>query len=287
MEYKKSSRKNFNFKIIIILCFLTGNSLFSQLIDSNVQIILERLPLEKKEELKEFDEKIKTYIDEYDWTGEVFEEPLQISIQIFLEHRYVSFEDRYKGRFIISNNSDAQYYDKYWVFPYNSGDPLLHNKSMFDPLESFIDFYVYIILGEEYDKYGKFLGNKYFETARNIANSAQFNTQYAWGWKERNELIDQLLSKDLKPYRNMKDKFFLGLSYVGEQDTTAEKYCRKAFDFIYTTLQNNPDNERVLQFLQAHNLKFIEILGYDKNILKKMISIDPDNEALYKKYLEQ
>jgi len=286
MEYKKRSRKDFNFKIIIILCFLAGNSLFSQLIDSNVQIILERLPLEKKEELKEFDEKIKSYIDEYDWTGEVFEESLPISIQIFLEHRYISFEDRYKGRFIISNNSDAQYYDKYWVFPYNSGEPLLHNESMFDPLESFIDFYVYIILGEEYDKYGKYLGNKYFETARNIANSAQFNSQYAWGWKERNELIDKLLSKDFKPYRNMKDQFFLGLSYVGEQDTTAEKFCRKAFDFIYNSLKNNQDNERVLQFLQAHNLKFIEILGYNKNILEKMITIDPNNEALYKKYLE-
>jgi len=287
MKHKKVPRKNSIFTIILLLNFLTASSLFSQLIESNVQIILERLPLEKKEELQNFDEKIKSYVDEYDWTGEVFEEPLQMSIQIFLEHRYVSFEDRYKGRFIISNNSDAQYYDKYWVFPHNSGDPLLHNESMFDPLESFIDFYVYILLGEEYDKYGKYLGDKYFKIARNIANSAQFNSQYAWGWKERNELIDNLLSSEFKPYRNMKDQFFLGLSYVGEQDTTAEKYCRTAFDFIYNTLNNDPDNERVLQFLQAHNLKFIEVLGYDKNILEKMISIDPKNEALYKKYLEQ
>jgi len=265
---------------------LIVNFLFSQLIDSNVQIILERLPLEKKEELKELDQKIKSYIDEYDWTGEIFEESLQISIQIFLQHRYVSFEDRYIGRFIISNNSDAQYYDKYWVFPYQSENPLVHNETMFDPFMSFIDYYIYIILGEEYDKYGKYLGNKYFENSRNIANSAQFNSQYAWGWKERNELIDKLLSDEFKPYRNMKDQFFLGLSYVGEEDINAQKFCRKAFDFINHTLTKNPDNERILQFLQAHNLQFIEVLGNDKDILKKMIKIDPKNEALYKENLK-
>ncbi|MFO7888787.1 MAG: DUF4835 family protein [bacterium] len=287
MKYINCLRNKFSVIVMFTLFFLVNKSLFSQLFDSDIQIILERLPLEKKEELKDFDQKIKSYVDEYDWTGEVFENPLQISIQIFLQHKIVNFEDRYKGRFIISNNSDAQYYDKYWVFPYNSGDPLIHNESMFDPLESFIDFYIYILLGEEYDKYGKYLGNKYFERARNIANSAQFNSQYAWGWKERNELIDKLLSKEFKPYRNMKDQFFLGLSYAGEEDTTAQKYCEKAFTFIYCTLTQDPDNERVLQFLQAHNLQFINILGHDKDLLKRMSTIDPNNKALYKKHINE
>lgn len=287
MKIKKFFSTKISSFIAIAITLLIYNSLFSQQINSEVQIILERLPLEKKEELKNLDQKIKSYIDDYDWTGEQFEEPLQVSIQIFLQHKIVNFEDRYKGRFIISNKTDAQYFDKYWVFSYNTGEELIHNESMFNPFLSFIDFYIYIILGEEYDKYGKYLGTKYFEKARNIANSAQFNSQYAWGWEERNRLIDNLLSQEFKPYRNMKDHFFLGLSYVGEDDTTAQKYCGKAFDFIYNTLKKNPDNERVLQFLQAHNLQFIKVLGHDKDLLKRMMSIDPQNEALYKKYIAE
>ncbi len=286
MKHTKFPLKRLSFIIIITIFVIINITLYAQQFESDVQIILERLPLEKKEELKDFNQKIKSYIDEYDWTGEVFEKPLQISLQIYLEYKYVSFEDRYKGRFIISNKSDAQYFDKYWVFPYDPREPLMHNESMFDPLESFIDFYVYIILGEEYDKYGKYLGTKYFEKARDIANSAQFNSQYAWGWDERKNLIDKLLSNELKPYRNMKDQFFLGLSYVGEEDTTAQRYCRQAFTFIYNSLIQNPDNERILQFLQAHKTQFIEILGQDKELLTKMIKIDPSNEALYKKYME-
>lgn len=286
MKHKNFINKKLMYILLIASCFFIKNPLYAQQIESNVQIILEKLPIEKKDELQDFDQKIKTYIDEYDWTGEMFEEPLQISIQMFLQHRYVSFEDRYKARFIISNQSDAQYYDKYWIFPYNSGEMLVHNESMFDPLESFIDFYIYIMLGEEYDKYGKYLGTKYFEKARDIANSSQFNSQYAWGWDERNNLIDKLLSNKMKPYRNMKDQFFLGISYVGEEDTTAQKYCGKAFDFIYNTLIKNPDNERVLQFFQAHNTQFIDILGQEKDLLERMIKIDPQNEALYKKYME-
>ena len=287
MDTKNFPKKNLNPLFIILIVLLIQNSLFSQQINSEVQIILEQLPLDKKEELKNFDQKIESYIDEYDWTDENFEELLQVSIQIFLQHKIVNFEDRYKGRFIISNKTDAQYFDKYWVFSYTAGEELIHNESMFDPFMSFIDFYINIILGEEYDKYGTYLGNKYFEKARNIANSAQFNSQYAWGWEQRNQLIDNLLSQEFKPFRNMKDQFFLGLSYVGEEDTTAQKYCGEAFNFIYTTLKKNPNNERVLQFLQAHNLQFIQILGHDKDLLKRMSSIDPQNEALYKKYIEE
>lgn len=279
-----------NFILVLLLAiFILSivNSVYSQQINSDVKLILERLPLDKQRELQDLDQKIETYINDFDWTGEEFEEPLKINIQIFLRYKNVGYEDRYTGTFLISNNLDIQYYDKYWIFPYKAGDQIIHNEAVFHAFTGFIDFYIYILLSEEYDKYGRFLGTPYLKKSKEICNLAQFHSQYILGWRERMDLIEQLLSVFFKPFRKMKDQFFLGLSYVGEDSLVAQKYCRTAFSFIDSSLTVNPDNDRVKYFLHAYNMKFIDVLGNDKNILKQMISIDPMNEALYKKLLNK
>ena len=136
-----------------------------------------------------------------DWTGEIFDEPVSIKVQIVLLDKSLSYEDRYSGTFLISNNADLQYYDKYWLFPYQPGQSLNHFTDGYDPLGGFLDFYVYLILASEYDKFGEFLGNPYFDLAKQIADQGMFNTQFRVGWRERTEFITGLLSDEHRPFR--------------------------------------------------------------------------------------
>ena len=269
---------------LFIMSYIPSAS--AQQIRAQVKLTLERLPLEKQQKLKDFAEAIETYISDHDWTGESVDGEIPISVQIFLMDNSVSYESRYSGTFLITNNSDIQYYDKYWRFPYEAGTRLEHNESIFDPFTGFIDFYVYLIIGGEYDKLGKFMGTPFFEKSKLLSDQAKFNARFILGWEERTALIDRILSEDYKSFRTMKDFFFLGQSYVGEEDTTAQKYCAQALSLLGDILRKDPGNEEAIQFLKAHHVEYIELFKEDREILEKLIRIDPDRAETYQQYLK-
>lgn len=270
----------------VVLAVSMNQVLIAQQIEAQVTLILERLPLEKQEKLKNFSDAIETYISDYDWTGEDFEEPVPVIIQIFLQDNSVSYEARYSGTFLISNGSDIQYYDKYWKFPYNEGDPLLHQDNVYEPFTGFLDFYIYLILGGEYDKLGKLAGAPYFEKARQIADQGMFDARFAFGWKERIELIETILSDSYKPFREMKDLYFLGLSYEYEEPETALKYCAMAIDELEKILRRDPENKDALNFIKAHYIEIIRLFRSKNDVLRRMIRLDPDHKGAYEQHME-
>ena len=273
---------------MIIIILVSAGTAAAQQIEATVSLMLERLPLEKQQKLQNFAENIEVYINDHDWTGEMLEEPIQATIQMYLFDNSKSYEDRYSGTFLISNNVDLQYYDQYWLFPYEPGDPLIHDDNNDDPFTGFIDFYIYLIIGAEYDKYGKMLGTRFYEKAKQISETAKFNTTFVIGWRERGDKIDAILSPENHLFREMKDLFFLGMSYVGEEDSTAQRYCSEALDLMENVLKKNPDHKEARQFLEAHHLDYINLFKNAENsnaVIRKLIYLDPDRKATYQKYL--
>ena len=283
-----SSAKKGIFCLLLVVSFVLSYNrvAFGQRLKAQVKMMLERLPLQKQQKLKDLSENIETYINDYDWTGESSDEEIPITVQISLMDNSVSYEDRYSGTFLITNNSDLQYYDKYWRFPYQAGEQLIHNENVFDPFTGFINFYVYLIIGGEYDKYGRFLGTPYFEKAKHICGQAKFNSLFRLGWDERSKLVDKILSKENKPFRTMEDLFFLGLSYVDEEDSTARKYCGQALSLLDEILTKDPYNKQARQFLNAHYLKYTDILKDDREAMEKLVRLDPNHAKTYRKAMK-
>jgi hypothetical protein len=281
-------KKRFILLLAVFLgIILTPLTLWSQQIAAEVNVMLERLPIEKQQRLKDFARDIETYINDHDWTGEIVDSNIPVSIQIFLQDNSVNYESRYAGTFLVTNQDDIQYFDKYWRFPYQFGERLYHQEGVFHPFTGFLDFYIYLIIGGEYDKLGKMLGTPYFEKAKYVSDQAKFNSQFILGWDEREKLIDFIMSDDNITFREMKDIFFLGLSYIGEEDSTARKYCTQALSMIENVLEYNPDHEEALNFMKSHHIDFINMFRGNREILEKLMYIDPDRAETYKKYLDE
>lgn len=274
------------FVLVLFFFCMTDNLVQAQQIEASVSLILERLPLDKQQKLKDLADDIEAYLSDYDWTGENFDDPIPVSVQIFLQDISATYESRYTGTFLISNGTDMQYYDKYWKFPYKEGEPLMHEENMYHPFTGFLDFYIYLILGGEYDKLGKLAGAPYLERAKQIADQGLFEAKYAHGWKERIELIDYVLSDAYKPFREMKDLFFLGLSYQGEEDETARKYCAMAIDELEKILRRDFEHKDARNFIKAHYIKVIDLFKGQNEVLRKMVRIDPDHRAAYEQHME-
>lgn len=270
---------------LLCLVFTPFEDATSQAVRSQVTALLERLPLEKQERMKDFAETLESYINDHDWTGEISDDEIPVTIQIFLTDNSVSYESRYAGTFLITNNADIQYYDKYWRFPFEPEDPLFHDENTFHAFTGFIDFYIYLILGGEYDKYGRFLGTPFYEKAKLLSDQAMFNVQFQLGWQERTDLIDDILSKENEPFRTMKDLFFLGLSYIGEEDETARQYCIEALDLFEDVIKANPDHEQARQFIEAHHLEYVDLFRGDRDVLQRLSRLDPERADTYRQYM--
>lgn len=270
---------------LFFFIFIFSTGIQAQRLQSNVTLTLELLPLDKQEKLKDFSEAIERYINDYDWTGQEYDEPLTISINLQLQEVSSTFEDRYSCPvFMISNNFDMQYTDKYWRFPY-SPELTLDHSDIYHPFTGFLDFYINIILGGEFDKLGPMMGNPYYEKARQIAEQASFDAQFSTGWKERNVFIQMLLGDTYKTFRQMKDRYYLGLSYVNDDDEMVKKYCLEAINLLDQVLKNDSDNKDAINFLKAHHMEIVEIFKGNEIVLNKMIRMDRDRADTYRKYL--
>ena len=111
--------------------------------------------------------------------------------------------------------------DKNIQFKYADGETLIFNENSHDELTSLIAYYVYIIIGFDYDSFGKMGGTPYFEKAQKIVNNAQ-GSNYA-GWKsfetnKRNRywLAENLMNSVYAPIREYIYKYHrLGLDLMG------------------------------------------------------------------------
>ncbi len=269
--------------LFIFLCFTAV--LNGQQIKADVEVRLDRLPQNKQQQLQRLHDDIRSYLNDHDWTGDHLDQPVGLTVTIFLADASTAFESRYSGNLLVSNDVDLQYYDRYWRFPYQAGDQLQHSTGVYDPFTGVIDFYVYLVLGSEYDKMGLFAGDRFYEKAKMLAEQAKFNAPFLLGWEERQRYIDKVRSEDYKPFRRAKDEMFLGFSLIEEDNETAKKHCVNALNLLDAFLKHFPENNEALRLARAYHADYFEFFGNDADIWKLYIKLDPENTSTYERYL--
>ncbi|MFQ5824057.1 MAG: DUF4835 family protein [bacterium] len=267
---------------------LYSPSLIAGQIKANVNVIIDKLPLDKQQKLKDFHTNVKNYIENVDWLEEADVLPIEISLQMFLTDIPSNIEDRYKCEFLISS-SDVQYFDKRVRFPYQPGDPLVYNEQTIEPLTGVIDFYINIILGNELDKESFLGGDIYYKRALNIAALGKFvRTEFIIGWTEREELIQRVFEEPFLTFRKMKDFYFYALYIRKENIAEARKHLKTALNMIETVMKKQSNLEEPKQFLNAHYLDLLEIFKDDSEkseVFKKLKELDPEHKELYEEHI--
>jgi hypothetical protein len=272
----------------IFILPITG-AIHAQILEAEVSIELQQLRVEKRQKLADFAEKIQHYINSYQWCEDKWGNIIPINIQMVLEDISSGSEERYKSTFLINNNYDIQFYDKRWRFAYRSGEMIVHEEGAVNSLSGLIDFYIYLILGGEFDKSATLGGAVYYEKARDIAEQSRFGLgRFIEGWDRRLELVRDLLSDQHKPFREMVDYYFYGLSFVGEDNAEARKHCATAVKMLDKIIADDPENEYCKDFIAAHHIELLEIFkrSKDKSTLRLLMVIDPEHERTYREFID-
>ena len=262
----------------------------AQRIESQVETDLETLPEEKQEKLVDFTDKVMHFLDSAPWSDDPWNTPVYLLLTLKLEDMSAGAEERYRCTIIISNSYDIQFSDERWRFAYQSGDQITYQENNYDSFTSVLAFYVNMILGGEFDKWGTLAGTPYYEKARNIAEQSKFGLgRFIEGWDRRLELVGYFLSDRHKPFREMVDYCFYGLSYVGEDNEKAREHLATGITLLDKIVATDPENKYAKDFIKAHYQEFVEVYRRAKNKepLRKMMVLDPDNEQLYRDILER
>jgi hypothetical protein len=86
----------------------------------------------------------------------------------------------------------------------------------------------------------------------------------------------------------MVDYYFYGLSYVNQDNAKTRMHCATAIKMLDRITRNDPDNEYAKNFINAHRSEMVEIFRRAKNKepVRTLRVLDPDNERLYRDLLE-
>ena len=282
--------KNLFFSLLLITCLvLPSADIHAQRIEADVKVTLDGLSQVKQDELRDFEEKVEHYINSFDWCEDPWETIVYVHLELAPQDISSGAEERYSSVILISNTNDIQFSDKRWRFAYQSEENLIHDEAYLNSFTNAIDFYIYLILGGEFDKWGTLGGDIYYEKARHIAEQSKFGlARYIDGWDRRLDLVNRLLSDVHKPYREMVDYYYYGLSYVNQDNAKARQHCATAIKMLDKITRNDPDNEYAKNFIDAHRSEMIEIFRRAKNKepVRTLRILDPENERLYQDLLE-
>jgi hypothetical protein len=289
---------------VIIGLILFVNSARAQEIDCNITIDVQNLTTEARENISDLEKKIEDYINTYRWTRDDFGgDKIKCSFDIFFQGS--PSENKYTAQVFIGSQRKIyksekssgviRILDDKWEFSYTRNQPLYHNTFQYDPLVSFIDFYIYIILGCDYDTYKLFDGRAFYQQALDIASKARSGGGSSSGWEAKSsgtynrvQFIEEITNQKYKVVREAFYNYhYKGLDLLSRNKAKAQENIFKAVESIGNF--QNKINERSILIKSFFDTKYLELcdvfLDYpDKSIYDKLSKTDPSHQKNYDEY---
>jgi hypothetical protein len=257
---------------------------------------------------------LKDFINQRKWSNEAFSSEEKIDCSFYITIESVVAPGVYDAKLsIVSNrpNHNASYsssvlnmQDAKFTFKYQLSQPIEFNENRIqgaDPLESnltaTIAYYIYIILGLDYDSFAPKAGMPYYNKALNIVYNAPEGSGIS-GWKsydgQRNRfiLIDNLTKSGNDKVHDIIYSYYReGLDQLTEKPELAKSTILNALINLQDMNEGAVSGMLIPILMQA---KFSEIVGIfsksdkatRKQLLTTLSSLDIANINKYKEKLE-
>ena len=249
------------------------------------------------------------FLNNTKWTSDLFkvEERINCNIIITLNDqsdpalgKYQASVQVLSSRPIYNTNHETillNFADRDWTFEYVSSQPIIYNENSFiDNLSSLLSYYALIIIGLDYDSFGKLRGEAYFNLAWRVVTNAQ-NSGYN-GWDQFNSirnrywLVENLLNAQMKPIREASYQYHLqGLDHFLETPEEARKMISESIQKILKVNQARPRSILTISFLDAKTDELSQIFSKGDPSLRKrtynmLVNIDATKRSDFAKMIK-
>ena len=303
------------FYFIFLLGMLLSLSSTAQELSATVSIQSSKVDNQVDSKLfVQLQSQLKDFINQRKWTADLFSLEEKIDCSFYITIESVVSPGVYDAKLSIVSNRpvyNANYtssllnmQDANFTFKYQLSQPIEFNENRVqgtDPLEANLTatlaYYIYIILGLDYDSFALKGGAPHFAKALNIVYNAPEGSGIS-GWKsydgQRNRyiLIDNLTKSGFDPLHQALFAYYReGLDQLGEKPDIAKGAILNALMSMQDLTEANTNTMIVPILMQG---KLTEISGIfsksDKSVKKQLITtlsaIDIANLNKYKEILE-
>jgi len=231
----------------------------AQELDVNVELNKSQINASSVGYIDELDQKIETYVNDYDWIDDEFMEKERIKATFNIALRsYDASNSSFTATLVITSTRPiyntmqstqlAQIKDNNWDFAFKKGTNLTHDELQYSNIESVIDYYVYVILGLDYDSFASTGGSSYFNEAQSIVDLAQSSGGSGWSRSSsdnysRYSFVNDMQSTGYQRFREAMYRYHRhGLDQFINDPEEARKEVLKALQLIQEAKRNTTKN---------------------------------------------
>lgn len=273
----------------ILITLLIGNIFpaAAQEINCKVSIRRDRITNVDQQVFVDMERAIANFINSRKWTTDEFapNEKIDCTIMFNLTAKLDGIPDAYEATMNIQatrpvfntgyTTSLINFVDKEANFKFNQFSPLVFDdnrvsstgEAITDNLSATLAFYIYIMLGLDYDSYSMNGGNVYYKKAQNVVNNApEGKGVNGWkavdGTKNRFWFVEQMLNPrfaDFHKYWYTMHR--LGFDVYYDKPAEAKKNILGGISTLQKLNRDNPNAILVQFFFNAKSTELLNLLG--------------------------
>ena len=283
--------------VVLLLLLAPASPVSAQQVDVTVLVNYEAIPTTNKDLLRDFENDVKTYLNNYNWGPGSPGDKVKCTVNVFFQS--VIGDNRYSAQVFIGSQREiyksaqstavVRLFDGLWEFTYMKTRPLNHNPNTYDDLTSFLDFYMYLVMGYDFDTYERLSGTPLFQRAADVASQGRSTGEKGWqpatSGYSRAQLIDELMSTTFQPVRAASWYYhFAGLDSLALNRDRATKNILYAVQLIADAKKNaDPWNVVIKSFFEAKAKELAEVFADypDPSVFTFFASVDPNHQQVW------
>lgn len=291
-------------RLIIFILLIGYNTIQAQELNITVQVKAPRLQLVDPKVFQTLEKEVFEFLNNTKWTDDEYEDfekiegTLNITIteelsqtafkaDFFLQTLRPVFNSNYKTQLI-------NWVDKGVAFTYREFQPIENSYNTYsDPFSSLLTYYVYLILGYDYDSYASMGGDQHFKTLQNIVTTIPPQLAENSGWDQQGNrrnrywIMENMNNPRIRPLRQAMYEYHLqSLDKMAEDADKSRAVMLSALTTI-DQVNNAVRNSAVVQmFADSKRLEIIEIFkgasrGQQTKVYNIMTDVDPAQASTY------
>lgn len=260
-----------------VRCNLTVNT--QQITGGSIQLTV----------VESFKRQVREFINDRRWTTDVVKPNEVIEFNMLINFKEAN-SGNFKTQMQINsvrpvynssyNTSVFSFKDDQFDFSFSQMDVLNYNiqNSSENQLTALLAYYVYLVIGYDYDTYSKGGGRKYFDIAMNIANQ---NQNYGGGWaplesdKNRYWIVQNMIQPR---YKKLNESLYMyhrqGLDQMYENATEGRKKITESLHLLESVYTDVPNLVNIQIFFNAKSTEIVNIYKEaDSSEKQKIISL--------------
>jgi hypothetical protein len=293
--------------LVILLTCLPLKSV-SQELNCNIQVSAQMIQGSNREIFTNMQKDIYEFVNNTVWTNHVFSYAERIDCNILINLTEQISGDEFKGTIQVQlrrpafnttynstmlNFVDNNFQFRYVEFQTLEFDPSVHRTNLI----SVLAYYVYIILGVDYDSFSPLGGTEFYQMAEKIVTNAQNAVETGWkpydGSRNRNRywLVKNILNKEYEGVRLfVYDYDINGLDRLESRITEARNNMAESLKLLQEVYRKKPDpfmyflsiiiDSKSDELINIFSDAFPEEKG---RVVQILTEIDPANKAKYEK----